>query len=130
MPDARDATAATGATGKKPGKTFELWATVVAWHDGDTAYGWLDQGYWTYRGAAGKPIRMRCALIAAPELDEDGGIDAREYAKQLAPPGEYPCRAYKPDPDSFGRPLVDLMLPDGRLFSAAMLESGHASVYR
>lgn len=110
-------------------KRFQLWTTVVAWIDGDTYRGVVDHALWKYTGQINKPVRVRCALIAAPELNEGGGIAARDYAEQLAPPGEYPCWAYKPDPDNFGRPLIDLILPDGRLFSGAMLDAGHAGPY-
>jgi len=110
-------------------KRFQLWVKILDWHDGDTAHAVLDQGYWTYRGATDKPVRVRCALINAPELDTPAGPPARDFAAQLAPPGDYPCWSYKPDPDNYGRPLLDLILPDGRLFSTVMLEAGHAIPY-
>ena len=116
-------------------KHFQLWCTVERWHDGDTFYGVVDQAYWTYRGRDTRPIRCRAALIQAPELVMAGqpnpaGADALGFAAQLAPPGDYPCWAYKPDPEEYGRPLLDLILPDGRLFSEVMLTSGHAVPYR
>ena len=117
------------------GRRFQLWVTVTDWHDGDTCHGVLDQGFWTYRGRDTDPIRCRAALIQAPELTAAGkpdpaGVAALEFALLTAPPGEYPCWSYKPAPDTYGRPLLDLILPDGRLFSAVMLQAGHAVPYR
>jgi endonuclease YncB( thermonuclease family) len=111
-------------------KTFRLWVVVMSWHDGDTFHGILDQGFWTYKGTERKPVRHRCALIACPELNEPDGIGATKYAEEIAPPGEYECISYKPDPDNFGRPLVDLVLREGDLFSGRMLASGHAKLYK
>jgi len=109
--------------------------SVLSWHDGDTWYGVVDQAFWTYRGRDRDPVRCRAALIQAPELAVGGvpnpaGLAARDFAIALAPPGEYPCWSYKPAPENYGRPLLDLVLPDGRLFSAAMLAAGHAVAYR
>jgi endonuclease YncB( thermonuclease family) len=109
-----------------PAKTFTMWALVVRWVDGDTFAGVLDQGLYTYRGSLSSPIRMRCAIINAPEIKTPTGPLAKAYAEELAPPGEYPCLSYKPD--EYGRPLVDLLLPGGR-FSDLMLAAGHATVY-
>lgn len=109
-------------------KQFQLWVTVVSWHDGDTCLGVCDLSCHTFLGRLDKPIRFRCALINAPELATPEGPAARDFAATLAPPGEYPCTST--GLDNYGRPLLDLHLPDGRLFSAAMLTSGHAVLYR
>lgn len=111
-------------------RLFQLWVRVVDWYDADTFHGVLDQALWTYRGRLDKPQRMRCALIQAPEAHDPGGPAATAYARQVAPPAEYPCWSYKPDPDTYGRPLLDLILPDGRLFSTTMLTAGHARPYK
>ena len=112
-------------------KTFQLWVSVHRWVDGDTFTGVLDQGYYSYRGRETKPVTMRCALIDTPETKRDtlaAGIAATQYAQALVPLGDYPCQAFKPD--QYGRPLVDLILPDGRLFSEAMITAGHAVLYK
>lgn len=112
-------------------KTFQLWVTVVRWIDGDSFTGYLDQAYYTYKGREAKPISFRCAKINAPEKKGDtlgAGLEATAHARELVPLGDYPCQASKPD--EYGRPLVDLILPDGRLFSDAMLAAGHAVVYK
>lgn len=118
---------------------FRVRVAVARWHDGDTFWGVLDQGCGIFRGGGlrvnsetGKveveEIRHRCALIQAPEMSK-GGYDALRFAMEIAPLGVYPCMTYKAD-DTFDRPLVDLMLPNGRLFSNMMLEAGYAIVYR
>lgn len=112
-------------------KAFLLWVHVVDWHDGDTFHGVIDHGMRIYRGRLDKPVRCRCALINAPELDSPDGPDALEVAREAAPPGEYPCWSYKPTTDdTFGRPLLDLVLPTGELFSQYMLEEGWAVPYK
>jgi endonuclease YncB( thermonuclease family) len=111
-------------------RPFQLWVSVSRWIDGDSFAGVLDQAYYTYRGVEAHPVTFRCSLINTPELKGDShaaGMAAADFARQLAPPGEYKCWAQKPD--EYGRPLVDLILPDGRLFSDVMLESGHAVPY-
>jgi endonuclease YncB( thermonuclease family) len=117
------------------GKVFTLYVTLIEWIDGDTFRGTVDQAFWTYHGRESKPIRCRCALIAAPELRYPGGPEALEAAKRLAPPGEYQCISYKPDPDNVGRPLLDLVLPGAVvgpaiMFSAVMVAAGHAGWYK
>lgn len=113
---------------------FRLAAAVLDWYDGDTFHGVLDHGLGWYQGkglavvggrAVVEPIRHRCWLIDTPEMKTGApGTAARDFARLLAPPGVYEAMSYKPD--DFGRPLVDLVLADGRLFSAAMIAAGHA----
>lgn len=110
------------------GKTFTLWATILSWADADTARGYLSLGFDCYLGSIGHPIRMRSALIQAPELKTPEGIAALRFVEQLVPPGEYPVISYKPD--NYGRPLVDYMLPGNWLFSQALLQAGHARPYK
>jgi endonuclease YncB( thermonuclease family) len=110
------------------GKTFGLWVEVFDWYDGDTFHGVLDHGCRLYRGASGAPERFRCALIDAPELHDDGGQAALSAAMLLAPPAKYPC--VSTSLDTYGRPLLDLQLPNGWLFSAAMIHAGHAVPYK
>jgi len=109
-------------------KTFQLWVQVLDWHDGDTFHGILDHGCFIYRGTVAKPLRYRCALINAPELDTSTGPAARDYANLIAPPGEYAC--ISTGIDTYGRPLLDLMLSGGFLFSEAMMAAGHVVPYK
>jgi endonuclease YncB( thermonuclease family) len=109
-------------------KRFQLWTTVMSWYDGDTYRGVLDQGLSHYYGRESKPKRMRCSIIQAPESETADGPSATEYAVMLAPPGDYAC--WSTGLDDYGRPLIDLILPDGRLFSKTMLDAGKAVRYR
>ena len=108
-------------------KTFILWVTLIRWIDGDSFYAVLDLGMRTYLGRTDKPISIRCALINSPEMSTPGGLPAKVYAEQVAPPGEYRCVSYKPD--NYGRPLVDLELPQG-MFSQIMTNAGFAEPYK
>lgn len=109
-------------------KTFQLWVLVLNWYDADTFHGVLDHGCFIYRGTVAKPLRYRCSGIQAPELHTPAGPAALDYAKSLALPGEYPCMST--GIDTYGRPLLDLLLPNGFMFSEAMLTAGMATVYR
>jgi endonuclease YncB( thermonuclease family) len=110
-------------------KTWQIWVTVYDWHDGDSAHCSADLGCRVYIGSQAHPALLRCALINAPELSTGApGQAATAYATHIAPPGEYP--ALSTGLDNYGRPLIDLVLPNGRMFSDEMLESGHAVRYR
>lgn len=110
-------------------KTFWLWTFVVDWVDGDTWHGIVDHGSRIYRGSESKPIRCRAALIQAPEMHWPDGPAAKAYASLIAPIGWYPCESLKPEDDGFGRPLLDIRLADGRMFSSAMVTDGYAKWY-
>lgn len=110
-------------------KQFQVWAHIDHWIDGDTFSGWTDLSCRIYLGTCDHPIRFRCSIINAPELSTgQPGAEATTYARQIAPPGDYP--ATSTGLDTYGRPLLDLHLPDGRLFSAAMLSAGFAVPYK
>lgn len=103
---------------------FQLWVEVFDWYDGDTCHASVDLSCHVYLGTRDHPVRIRCAHINAPELSTKEGPAAKKYAQQLAPAGRYPC--ISTGLDNYGRPLLDLELPDGRLFSQAMLDAGQA----
>ncbi len=106
-----------------------MWVTVISWHDGDSFRGVCDLGCRIYIGSTTSPIMFRTSIINAPELSVGKpGVDATEYARKIAPPGLY--AATSTGLDEYARPLLDLHLPDGRLFSDAMLAAGMAVVYR
>jgi endonuclease YncB( thermonuclease family) len=110
-------------------RTWQVWAHVQSWHDGDTWLGYVDLGAHVYLGTNDRPIRFRCAKIQAPELSTGKpGADATEVARALVPAGDYPATSF--GLDNYGRPLVDLHLSDGRLFSDAMLAARQAVAYR
>lgn len=109
-------------------RTWQGWATVLDWHDGDSFHGWYDLGCRVYMGSPAHPLMFRCSIINAPELKTGKpGADATAYARMLAPPGEYP--ATSTGLDEYARPLLDLHLPDGSLFSQRMLDAGMAVRY-
>lgn len=122
-------------------KIFQVYAAVLGWYDGDTMYAVLDLGNYIFRAGGmevkiidGRPfvtletVRHRAAAIAVPELKQPGGIEARDFARRIAPPGIYPCHTFKAS-DTFGRPLIDLILVDGSRFSDVMIRSGQARYY-
>lgn len=120
-----------------PDKVFSLYATIIRYHDGDTFYGVIDQGFYAYMGAPWKPVSCRIFGIDTPELRVNGqpnpaGLAALDYARLLAPEGyDYRVVSYKPPGLGAGfaigaRPVLDLYLPDGSLFRQAMLSAGHA----
>lgn len=110
-------------------KQWQVWVTVFDFHDGDSFKGVCDLGCRVYIGSVAHPVMFRCAIINAPELNTGKpGADATAYARSLVPPGEYP--AISTGLDEYARPLLDIRLPDGRLFSDAMLSAGHAVLYR
>jgi endonuclease YncB( thermonuclease family) len=108
-------------------KQFLLYVRVFRWRDGDTFYGILDHGRHLYYGSEIDLPRFRCARIDAPELGTPEADAATEYARKIAPPGEYQCWSTKLD--EYGRPLIDLIVSGG-LFSDLMLAAGHAKIYK
>ncbi len=109
-------------------RTWQIWVTVFDWHDGDSAHCMADLGCHVYIGSQAHPVLLRSAKINSPELSTGKpGADATKYATKIAPPGEYP--AISTGLDNYGRPLIDLVLKDGRLFSEAMLAATQAAKY-
>lgn len=110
-------------------RTWQVWAHVQSWHDADTFLGYVDLSSHVYLGTSDRPIRFRCAKIQAPELSTGKpGADATDYARTLVPPGDYPATSI--GLDNYGRPIIDLHLPDGSLFSDRMIAAGMAVQYR
>lgn len=109
-------------------KVFQLWVEVFEWIDGDTFKGILDHGCGIYSGSARKPLRYRCSGIDAPELPTSAAVISRRFACSLVPSGQYPC--ISTGLDLYGRPLLDIRLPDDRLFSEVMVAEGMAKIYR
>jgi endonuclease YncB( thermonuclease family) len=120
-----------------PEKAFGLYVTILRYHDADTFYGVIDQGFYSYMGTPWKPVSCRIFGIDTPELKVGGRVNpaafaALEYARQIAPENtEYRAVSYKPPGLGAGfaigaRPVLDLYLPDGTLFRTAMLNAGHA----
>lgn len=69
-------------------KTFQLWATIGSVHDGDTAYGEVDQGMGTWsKGLSKSGVGLRLYGCNARELTDPGGVEARDYLATLIPVG-------------------------------------------
>lgn len=110
-------------------KQWQIWVTVLDWHDGDSAHCIADLGCRVYIGSRDNPVMLRSGRIQAPELSTGkAGLASLAYAWSIAPPGEY--AAISTGLDNYGRPLIDLRLEDGSLFSDRMLAAAMAVSYR
>lgn len=69
-------------------RTFGMEALIRAVPDGDTPYGWVDQGIgvWNY-GLSKNGMGLRLDGLNAREKDDAGGIEARDYLRTLLPIG-------------------------------------------
>lgn len=73
-------------------------ATVVRVHDGDTISVVVDRGMYDYTGSTDHPIPFRLLGMAARELAEPGGMQARDNLAGLLPAGTLVVLAtVKPD---------------------------------
>jgi micrococcal nuclease len=131
--------AARGAIARKTAPPQHTWpATIVRWTDGDTAVLATPSGVERVRligidapeaspseRARGQARRLNTSLWNVVRL----GLQARDYAQQLAPPStrvfvETDVQAR----DRYGRLLAYLWLPDGRLLQEEILRAGRASL--
>ena len=87
--------------------------------DGDTLYfSWMIDDVARLQG------------INAPEVrgkDKTAGLAAKDFLMQLLP--ETPVLAQAMGRDKYGRTLLKIMLPDGRIVNDVLIESGHATPY-
>lgn len=99
---------------------------VASVYDGDTLRVYAS-------AASGETVSVRVLGINAPELrpEECYGIQSRDDARALLVGQTVLLQQdpTQPDKDRYGRWLRYVMLPDGRDFSAVMLERGLARVY-
>lgn len=104
------------------GKTFRFYATVVEVHDGDTIYGWVDQGIgqWNH-GAARNGIGLRLNGCNARELSQEGGPEARDHLASLIPAGTVlPITSVSWDKYS-NRLDVTITMPDGSDLASSLI---------
>jgi endonuclease YncB( thermonuclease family) len=104
------------------GKMFRFYATVNEVHDGDTLYGWIDQGIgqWSH-GAAKNGIGLRLNGCNARELSEPGGPEARDHLASLIPVGTVlPITSVSWDKYS-NRLDVTVTMPDGSDLVSALI---------
>ncbi len=92
-------------------------ARVVAVSDGDSMIVSLE----------GRQEKIRLYGIDAPENGQPGGREAREFTSALVMRSA--VRIEEQYSDQFGRGVVMLTLPDGRLLNAELARAGHAWVY-
>jgi micrococcal nuclease len=98
--------------------TMDFEARVFKVHDGDTVtLQWEDRDF---------NFPMRIVEIDAPELNMDGGHEARDYLKGLVE-GQLVQIIINPENrvEKWGRLLGDIFI-DGLLMSEDMIRSGHA----
>jgi endonuclease YncB( thermonuclease family) len=110
---------------------YRYQATIVAWHDGDTAHALVDLGCHVHWAGS-----VRCAGYNSPEIygtSKPAGLAALAYVQTLAPVASvvyldslafsYGALA---EEDSFGRMLAAVTLADGRDLSTLMIDGGYA----
>lgn len=119
-----------------PGEFVYPNVTVTGVYDGDTVYLDIDKGFHDWRlsrNQAGKfTLSYRLLRIDAPEIrplaTREAGVASRDYLAALVL-GQRVIVQTKQDPDSFGRYLIEMWLPDGRNVNDLMMASGHATPY-
>lgn len=111
-------------------KQFQLWATVRSVHDGDTLYGDVDQGIGTWnKGLSKSGMGLRLDGINARELEEPGGVEARDYVASLVPVGTE-LSILCVDWDKWqGRIDVRIVLPSVGDLSTHLIQTGWAAAY-
>lgn len=111
-------------------KTFRFYATINAVHDGDTLYGYVDQGIgqWNH-GAAKNGIGLRLNGCNARELSQPGGIEARDNLATLVPVGSVvPITSVSWDKYS-NRLDVTITLADGTDLASKLIADGWAAAW-
>lgn len=83
--------------------------TVEGWHDGDTAYVWVDKGRGEF---AYRKVRVRGA--ATRELREPGGPETTEHLVRLLPAGTRVVLVDLDDDKYGGRTLATVVVDLGR----------------
>lgn len=110
--------------------------TALDTYDGDTVYLDIDKGFHDHRqsmNSVGRyTLSYRMLDIDAPEIrplaTRVTGTAARDFLRAMINGRPLIVRTLQ-DPDSFGRYLVDLWLPDGTNVNQTMLDAGHAVPY-
>lgn len=105
---------------------FEYQAQIVSVYDGDTVRVDLDLGF----GIWIKNQPLRIYGVDSPELFDQKGKDAREFARNLLAPGvNVTVQTLKDKKEKYGRYLAKITLPDGSDYAAALVAAGHAIPY-
>ena len=120
----------------KPGDYVYPNATCLGVVDGDTCFLDIDLGFHDWRRSRNRfgklSLSYRLLRIDAPEIrplaTRSAGEASRDYLSALVL-GQSVIVQTLQDPDSFGRYLIELWLPDGRNVNDLMLTAGHAVPY-
>ena len=93
--------------------------------DGDTFDILIDAGLQEY-----PYVTVRLLGVDTPETNRlatrEAGREAKVYVEEVMPVGSPICVDTEPDPDSFGRFLVNVTLPNGDDLGLLLLDAGHA----
>lgn len=106
---------------------YEYRARIAYIHDADSVRLDVDCGFnvWLHR------VPFRLAGIDAPELGQPGGIEARNWLRDLLPIGtEVIAITQKDRADKYGRWLATLwQSPDAPSLNDQLIDAGHAVAY-
>jgi endonuclease YncB( thermonuclease family) len=106
-------------------------AEISAIHDGDTVHAVIDLGFGITKGSESSVpgALLRLDGCNARELEEPGGIEAREHLKFLMSVGtQVVLRTIKPDKYG-GRYDATIELPDGRDLVTTLIEEGWVAAW-
>jgi hypothetical protein len=103
---------------------------VIRWKDGDTCEGFVDKGWRDFTDREGVRIQnLWCA-----ELNEPGGLEAKQHAEFIAPAGTVvvlhskalgKLAQWASGQMSLERTVADIRLIDGSDFASLMIAGGY-----
>lgn len=77
------------------------------------------------------PIKTRLLGINSPELGDPGGVEARDWLREKVPVGTVvSLETFKFPGDKYGRWLANITTPSLGDIGTALLDAGHAVLYR
>jgi endonuclease YncB( thermonuclease family) len=108
---------------------FGPYRAVIRHHvDGDTFDAFVSPGLHQYVYAT-----LRLAGVDTPETNRrdsrEAGLAALEFVRETMPVGSRVVLHTEKDPDSFGRFIARITLPDGRDLGGLILAAGHGVQY-
>jgi endonuclease YncB( thermonuclease family) len=104
-------------------KTWRYPATVIRCCDADTIRMRIDLGVPTTIEA-----NIRVAHLNAPETGTAEGQAATVWAERALAPGAQ-VELHSRGLDKYGRPLAEVLMPDGRDYGQRLIDAGHAVPY-
>lgn len=112
--------AACGNKNELPVDEVDYYVKVVRISDGDTFIG---------RKNDNNEIRFRLQGIDAPEMAQAYGSQSKDKLSKLISEKQVGIRVHTPS-DTYGRPVVYVIMPDGNDVGAEMLRAGMAWHYK